>query len=69
MTTLNIDNLSDLCDRQHEEILWLKYFYTRIRNALGPADADIYCAIKTEYVEDEKGVLPEEYQDDVEEDY
>jgi hypothetical protein len=43
-----------------QELDWLRYLYYRAKDAMGPADGEIYQMIKEDYV-DAGHTLPEEY--------
>lgn len=46
-----------------QELEFLRFFYERARYAMGPADDDIYQAIKDEF-RDENGYIPYGYGSD-----
>jgi len=43
------------------ELEWLRYFYDRVGEALGPASDDVYYLLKEEY-QNEGWELPEAYK-------
>lgn len=51
-----------MSDQEQLELEFLRYFYKRAREAMGPADDDIYDMIKMDYVHAEGGILPEDYK-------
>lgn len=47
---------------EQNELEFLRFFYKRVDNALGPASDDIYDMLKDYYVEDTKNPLPSGYE-------
>lgn len=55
-----------LHSHEKDELMYLRYFYSRASDSMGPADDDIYRMIKEEWLEDGRE-LPEGYEIEEEE--